>query len=79
MLHGFFPGLGRITGFEDSFRVRYSKTEIADNIDDIENPELRRRLGLQARREVEEGKFSMKRRNEALKRVLDEATGWRSA
>jgi glycosyltransferase involved in cell wall biosynthesis len=40
----------------------------------IEDPELRRRLGREGRREVEEGKFSTKRRNEALKRVLDEAT-----
>ncbi len=40
----------------------------------IENPELRRRLGHEARQEVEGGRFSTKRRNETLKRVLDEAT-----
>ena len=40
----------------------------------IENPYLRRRLGREARQEVEAGKFSTGRRNEALKRVLDEAT-----
>jgi len=40
----------------------------------IENPELRRRMGAEARRTAE-GKFSIGRRNEALKRVLDEATG----
>lgn len=40
----------------------------------IENPELRRQMGRAGRREVEEGRFSMARRNEALKRVLDEAT-----
>jgi glycosyltransferase involved in cell wall biosynthesis len=39
----------------------------------IEDPELRRRLGREGRQEVEEGKFSTKRRNEALKQVLDEA------
>ncbi len=40
----------------------------------IEDPELRRRIGRAARREVEEGKFSIQRRNATLKRVLDEAT-----
>lgn len=40
----------------------------------IESPDLRRRLGREARQEVEGGRFSSKRRNEALKRVLDEAT-----
>ena len=40
----------------------------------IENPEIRRQMGRAARREVEEGKFSMARRNDALKRILDEAT-----
>jgi len=40
----------------------------------IENPEIRRQMGRAGRREVEEGRFSIARRNEALKRVLDEAT-----
>lgn len=40
----------------------------------IENPDLRRRMGEAGRREVEHGKFSMAKRNEALKRILDEAT-----
>jgi glycosyltransferase involved in cell wall biosynthesis len=40
----------------------------------IEDPELRRRMGREARREVEGGRFSTKQRNNALKRVLDEAT-----
>lgn len=40
----------------------------------IEDPELRRRLGKAARNEVEARRFSTTRRNEALKRVLDEAT-----
>ena len=40
----------------------------------IEDPDLRRRLGKEARRQVEGGKFSTKQRNDALKRVLDEAT-----
>ena len=40
----------------------------------IEDPELRRRMGREGRREVEEGKFSIKRRNKDLKKVLDEAT-----
>jgi len=38
----------------------------------IENPELRRRMGKEARRTAEE-KFSIQKRNEALKTVLDEA------
>jgi glycosyltransferase involved in cell wall biosynthesis len=41
----------------------------------IENPELRRNMGAAARWEVEHGKFSIERRNERLKRVLDECTG----
>ncbi len=40
----------------------------------IANPELRQRMGRAGRWEIEEGKFSILRRNEALKRVLDEAT-----
>jgi glycosyltransferase involved in cell wall biosynthesis len=40
----------------------------------IENPELRRRIGAAARSEVEDGKFSLDRRNERLKRILDECT-----
>jgi len=40
----------------------------------IENPELRRNMGAAARWEIEHGKFSIERRNERLKRVLDECT-----
>lgn len=40
----------------------------------IENEELRRRMGKAGRWEVEQGKFSIKRRNEKLKRIFDEAT-----
>ena len=39
----------------------------------IENPELRKGMGSEGRREVEEGKFSIRRRNTALKRLLDDA------
>jgi len=39
----------------------------------IENPELRRRMGKAARWEVEEGKFSIQKRNEKLKRIFDAA------
>ncbi len=39
----------------------------------IENPELRRRLGKAGRREAEQGRFSLARMNEKLKRVFDEA------
>lgn len=38
----------------------------------IENPELRRRMGAEARRTAED-RFSMEKRNQALRRVLDEA------
>jgi glycosyltransferase involved in cell wall biosynthesis len=40
----------------------------------IENPELRRRMGKAGRQEVETGRFSIKRRNEQLKRIFEEAT-----
>ncbi|MCJ7424348.1 glycosyltransferase family 4 protein [Candidatus Bathyarchaeota archaeon] len=39
----------------------------------IEDASLRRRLGREARRSIEEGKFSIKNRNEKLKRIFDEA------
>jgi glycosyltransferase involved in cell wall biosynthesis len=44
----------------------------------IENKELRRQMGRAGRCEVEHGKFSIKKRNEQLKRIFDEATQWRS-
>ncbi|MBI4333640.1 MAG: glycosyltransferase family 4 protein [Chloroflexi bacterium] len=40
----------------------------------IENAELRRQMGAAGRREVEQGKFSIERRNAQLKRIFDEAT-----
>ncbi len=40
----------------------------------IESRELRDRLGMTARRKVENGEYSLERRNGILKRVLDEAT-----
>jgi glycosyltransferase involved in cell wall biosynthesis len=40
----------------------------------IENIELREQLGMAARRQVEEGEFSLQRRNRVLKKILDEAT-----
>lgn len=43
----------------------------------IENPELRRRMGTAGRREAEEGRFCLARRNAQLKRIFDEATGGR--
>ena len=43
----------------------------------IESPELRRRMGMAGRREVEEGRLSLARRNAQLKRIFDEATGRR--
>jgi glycosyltransferase involved in cell wall biosynthesis len=39
----------------------------------IENPELRRNLGKAARGEIENGKFSLKKMNEKLGRIFDEA------
>lgn len=41
----------------------------------IENPILRRQMGEAGRREVENGKLSLQRRNEKLKRIFDEAIG----
>jgi len=40
----------------------------------IENKEVRRKMGRAGRWEVEQGKFSIKGRNEKLKRIFDEAT-----
>lgn len=40
----------------------------------IEDEKLRRRMGVAGRREVETGKFSIKKRTEKLKRIFDEAT-----
>jgi glycosyltransferase involved in cell wall biosynthesis len=40
----------------------------------IEDKDLRRKMGRNARREIETGKFSIKKRNEKLKRIFDEAT-----
>ena len=40
----------------------------------IENEELRRKMGKVGRWEVEQGKFSIEKRNEKLKRIFDEAT-----
>ena len=39
----------------------------------IENKDLRREMGRKGRREVERGRFSIERRTERLKRILDEA------
>ena len=41
----------------------------------IENPDLRRKMGKAARREVDHGRFSIGERNERLKRIFDEAVG----
>lgn len=42
----------------------------------IEDEKLRRRMGIAGRREIETGKFSIKRRNEKLKKIFDEAIGF---
>ena len=39
----------------------------------IEDEKLRRKMGIVGRREIETGKFSIKRRNEKLKKIFDEA------
>jgi len=41
----------------------------------IEDEGLRRKMGIAGRREIEAGKFSIKRRNEKLKKIFDEAIG----
>jgi len=40
----------------------------------IEHSELRRNMGKAGRQKVEQGKFSIKKRNEKLKKIFDEAT-----
>jgi glycosyltransferase involved in cell wall biosynthesis len=42
----------------------------------IEDEKLRRKMGIAGRREIETGKFSIKRRNEKLKKIFDEAIGF---
>lgn len=42
----------------------------------VEDEKLRRRMGIAGRREIETGKFSIKRRNEKLKKIFDEAIGF---
>jgi glycosyltransferase involved in cell wall biosynthesis len=63
--------LQKVTDTPDSRVVQelIEKTSIL-----IENKELRRRMGKAGRWEVEQGRFSLKRRNEKLKRIFDEAT-----
>lgn len=41
----------------------------------IENPDLRRKMGKAARREVDHGRFSIRKRNDRLKKIFDEAVG----
>lgn len=40
----------------------------------IEHPEMREKLGMTAKREVDDGRFSLTRRNDVLKEIFDEAT-----
>lgn len=40
----------------------------------IEDSSLRKRLGREARQSIEQGEFSIRKRNEKLKRIFDEAT-----
>lgn len=59
-------------------RIRQSRPWIVKQIVDkvsllIENGDLRRKIGQNARHLVEEGEFSTKKRNEKLKRIFDEA------
>lgn len=65
------PGFGK--------EIRTPDPEIVEGLVEklsilIENQELRRKMGEAARWEIEYGKFSLKKRNEKLKKILDEAT-----
>ena len=40
----------------------------------IENPEMREKLGVAAKQEVDYGRFSLTRRNDVLKEIFDAAT-----
>ncbi len=60
-------------------RIRQFRPWIVNQIVDkvsvlIEESSLRRQIGREARRLMEQGEFSVKRRNEKLKRIFDEAT-----
>jgi len=41
----------------------------------IEDPKLRRQMGKEGRRHIEEGKFSIENRNRVLRRIFDQAIG----
>jgi len=76
--------------FTDGFIVHFDSTEFkkviavppVQLIDDlvnklsflIEKPELRRQMGKEGRWEIEHGSFSLEKRNEKLRRILDGAT-----
>lgn len=60
-------------------RIRRSRAWMVDQIVEkasvlIEDSSLRKRLGREARQRIEQGEFSIKKRNEKLKRVFDEAS-----
>jgi glycosyltransferase involved in cell wall biosynthesis len=60
-------------------RIRQSRARMVSQIIEkasllIEDVSLKKRLGREARQSVEQGEFSIKKRNEKLKRIFDEAT-----
>jgi glycosyltransferase involved in cell wall biosynthesis len=66
--------------FEYFKAIKETQQDVIDDLVEktsilIENKNLRRKMGAAGRREIEEGEFSIKRRNEKLKRIFDEAIG----
>ncbi|MFC1907644.1 glycosyltransferase family 4 protein [Chloroflexota bacterium] len=51
-------------------------TDLVDKVSVlIEDKAMRRKMGMAGRREIEQGKFSIERRNQVLKKIFDEAIG----
>jgi len=84
--HGFagfsphYPGTHQPAWTTSGYKVTQRKTDpavIADLVEKvsllIENAGLRQKLGKAGRAEVEQGRFSLKRRNDKLKQIFDEA------
>jgi len=63
------------------FRIRKYRPSLVKQIVEktsllIENSSLRRKLGREGRHLIEQGEFSIRNRNEKLKRIFDEAIGF---
>lgn len=75
---GFIMGVGGTRKDRNIVMNKYTLRKAIDQIIKkvsilIENPNLRRWMGRNAKREIQKGKFSIKERNKKLKRIYEEA------